>query len=163
MAIIRFHCPFVGLSGCQDGSGNGLTKTSLISHLRDRHFIGDALATTKLSLATSRAVFEATEITLKRMNLWLCGVCFKMHTLRSKCRHGTDVVPPLIVEMVLSSSYYSVSLNHKFTPLNLLVLKIWFGKSFVVSTCTYLIHCFLKECTLSNPSPLSAGWVSPAF
>ncbi|GJX26536.1 hypothetical protein Tco_0232832 [Tanacetum coccineum] len=37
MAVVRFHCPFVGLSGCQDGGGNGLTKTSLIIQLRDRH------------------------------------------------------------------------------------------------------------------------------
>nr|GEV06402.1 hypothetical protein [Tanacetum cinerariifolium] len=29
------------------------------------------------------------------MGLWLCGVCFKTHTLRSKCRHGKDLVPPL--------------------------------------------------------------------
>ncbi|GKE11748.1 hypothetical protein Tco_1415299, partial [Tanacetum coccineum] len=37
MPVMRFHCPFVDLSGCQDGSGNVLTKTSLIIHLRDRH------------------------------------------------------------------------------------------------------------------------------
>jgi hypothetical protein len=144
MAIIRFHCPFVGLSGCQDGCGNGLTKTSLIYHLLDRHFKGDALATTKLSLATSRAVFEATEITLKRMNLWLCGGCFKTHTLRSKCRHGTDVVSPLIVETVLSSLYYLISLNHNFPPRILLVLKTRAWKSIVVLTYIYLTHCFLK-------------------
>ena len=94
MAIIRFHCPFAGLSGCQDGNGNRLVKTSLISHLRDRHFSGDALAVTKISLATNRAVFETAEVTLKRMNLWLCGGCFKTHTLRSRCRHGSDVVSP---------------------------------------------------------------------
>ncbi|GKF82757.1 hypothetical protein Tco_0244413, partial [Tanacetum coccineum] len=28
------------------------------------------------------------------MGIWLCGVCFKTHTLRTKCRHGTDIVPP---------------------------------------------------------------------
>ncbi|PWA93742.1 hypothetical protein CTI12_AA065510 [Artemisia annua] len=94
MTIARFHCPFAGLGGCQDGSGNGLTKTSLISHLRDRHFNGDALATTKLSLATNLVVYEAPEVTLKRMGLWLCGGYFKTHTLRSKCRHGSDVVSP---------------------------------------------------------------------
>ncbi|GJV24689.1 hypothetical protein Tco_1377384 [Tanacetum coccineum] len=26
--------------------------------------------------------------------IWLCGVCFKTHTLRIKCRHGPDSVPP---------------------------------------------------------------------
>ena len=57
MAIVRYHCPFVGLSGCHDGSGNGLTKTFLITHLRDRHFRGDALAITKYSLASSLVVF----------------------------------------------------------------------------------------------------------
>ncbi|GJZ90220.1 hypothetical protein Tco_0662147 [Tanacetum coccineum] len=52
MAIVRFHCPFAGLSGCHDGGGNGLTKTSLITHLRDRHCNGDAQATTKHALLT---------------------------------------------------------------------------------------------------------------
>ncbi|GJW41336.1 putative reverse transcriptase domain-containing protein [Tanacetum coccineum] len=28
------------------------------------------------------------------MGIWLCGVCFKTHTLGTKCRHGTDIVPP---------------------------------------------------------------------
>ncbi|GKB86300.1 hypothetical protein Tco_0958572, partial [Tanacetum coccineum] len=41
MVVVRFHCPFVGLSGCHDGSGKGLTKTSLITHLRDHHCNGD--------------------------------------------------------------------------------------------------------------------------
>nr|GEV28789.1 hypothetical protein [Tanacetum cinerariifolium] len=40
MTIVRFHCPFVGLNGCHDGGGNGLTKTSLITHFRDRHCNG---------------------------------------------------------------------------------------------------------------------------
>ncbi|GJZ38734.1 putative reverse transcriptase domain-containing protein [Tanacetum coccineum] len=50
---------------------------------------------TKQSLTTSLVVFEAAEVTFKRMGLWLCGVCFK-HTLRSKCRHdeGYDFVSP---------------------------------------------------------------------
>nr|GEV05717.1 hypothetical protein [Tanacetum cinerariifolium] len=34
------------------------------------------------------------ELTLKRMGIWLCGACFKTHTPRSKCRHGTGFVPP---------------------------------------------------------------------
>ena len=73
-----------------------LTKTSLITHFRDHHFNGDALAITKHSLATSLVVFEAAEVTLKRMGLWLCGICFKTHTLRTKCRHGngSDFVSP---------------------------------------------------------------------
>ncbi|GJS70528.1 hypothetical protein Tco_0703369 [Tanacetum coccineum] len=88
MAVVRFHCPFLGLSGCQDGGGNRLTKTSLITHLRDRHCRGEAQAVTKHSLLSDLVVFERAEVTFKRMGLWLCGVCFKMHTLRSKCRHG---------------------------------------------------------------------------
>ncbi|GKE75245.1 hypothetical protein Tco_1537286 [Tanacetum coccineum] len=66
MAVVRFHCPFARLSGCHDGSGNGLTKTYLITHLRDRHCRG----------------------------IWLCGVCFKTHTLHTKCHHGYTFVPP---------------------------------------------------------------------
>ncbi|GJT74108.1 hypothetical protein Tco_1040833 [Tanacetum coccineum] len=97
MAIVRFHCPFVDLSGCHHGSGHGHTKTSLITHLRDRHFKRDALDITKHSLVTNQAVFEAAKVTFKRMGLCLCGICFKTHTLRSKCRHGncSDFVPPL--------------------------------------------------------------------
>ncbi|GKC80275.1 hypothetical protein Tco_1131049 [Tanacetum coccineum] len=96
MTVVRFHCPFVGLSGCHDGGGNGLTKTSLITHLRDRHCNGEAQAITKHSLLTDLVIFERAEVTLKRMGLWLCGVCFRTHTLRSKCRHGngSDFVSP---------------------------------------------------------------------
>ncbi|GKD35174.1 hypothetical protein Tco_1250683, partial [Tanacetum coccineum] len=28
------------------------------------------------------------------MGIWLCGVCFKTHTIRTKCHHGNDLVPP---------------------------------------------------------------------
>ncbi|GKC49407.1 hypothetical protein Tco_1072152 [Tanacetum coccineum] len=66
MPVVRFHCPFVGLSGCQDGGGNGLTKTSLITHLHDRHCSGEAQAITKHSLLTDLAIFERAELTLKR-------------------------------------------------------------------------------------------------
>ncbi|GKC10366.1 hypothetical protein Tco_1007148 [Tanacetum coccineum] len=45
MSVARFHCPCVGLSGCQNGSGNRLTKPSLITHLRDRHCSGEATHT----------------------------------------------------------------------------------------------------------------------
>ncbi|GJR46042.1 putative reverse transcriptase domain-containing protein [Tanacetum coccineum] len=75
--------------------GERLTKSSLITHLRDRHCNVDAQAITKQSLTTNLAVFEEAEVTFKRMGVWLCGVCFKTHTLRSKCRHGSsDFVPP---------------------------------------------------------------------
>ncbi|PWA41381.1 hypothetical protein CTI12_AA556490 [Artemisia annua] len=96
MPVAKFHCPFVGLSGCRDGSGNGLTKTSLITHLRDRHFNGEARLITKHSLLSDLGIFERAETTLKRMGLWLCGGCFKTHTFRIKCRHGTgsDFVSP---------------------------------------------------------------------
>nr|GEW12233.1 auxilin-like protein [Tanacetum cinerariifolium] len=46
-----------GLSGCQDGGDNGLTKTSLITHLRDWHCSGEAQAITKHSLLTNVIVF----------------------------------------------------------------------------------------------------------
>ncbi|PWA80137.1 Glycosyl hydrolase superfamily protein isoform 2 [Artemisia annua] len=96
MPIVKFHCPFVGLSGCRDGGGNGLTKTSLITHLRDRHFSGEAQAITRDSLLSNLVVFERVEVTLKCMGLWLCGSCFKTHTFRTKCRHGkgSDFVSP---------------------------------------------------------------------
>ncbi|GJV15020.1 hypothetical protein Tco_1360343 [Tanacetum coccineum] len=91
-----FIALFVGLSGCQDGGGNGLTKTSLITHLLDRHCNGDAQAITRQSLTTNLAVFEEAGVTFKRMGIWLYGGCFKTHNVRSKCRHGqgSDFMSP---------------------------------------------------------------------
>nr|GEV09755.1 hypothetical protein [Tanacetum cinerariifolium] len=87
VSVPQFHLRF--------RSGNGLTKSSLITHLRDRHCNVNAQAITKQSLTTNLAVFEEAEVTFKRMGVWLCGVCFKTHTLRSKCRHASsDFVPP---------------------------------------------------------------------
>nr|GEX97058.1 hypothetical protein [Tanacetum cinerariifolium] len=62
MVVTRFHCPLVGLSGCQDGSENGLTKTSLITHLRERHCSGEAQAITKHSLLTDLIVFRGPSL-----------------------------------------------------------------------------------------------------
>ncbi|GJR48476.1 hypothetical protein Tco_1316579 [Tanacetum coccineum] len=72
------------------------TKTSLITHLRDRHCSGEAQAITKHSLLIDFVIFERVVLTLKLMGLWLCGVSFRMHTLWSKCRHGngSDFVSP---------------------------------------------------------------------
>ncbi|GKA36384.1 hypothetical protein Tco_0722875 [Tanacetum coccineum] len=115
MVVVFFHCPFMGLSGCHDGGGNGLTKTSLITHLHDRHCNGDAQIITKQSLKTSLAIFEAAEVTFKCMGLWLCGVCFKTHTFRSMCRHGEGsnfVSPPIMVTVRLGLCYMT-SLSHK--------------------------------------------------
>ncbi|GJY00021.1 hypothetical protein Tco_0357039 [Tanacetum coccineum] len=58
MTIVRFH---YGLNNCQDGGGNGLTKTSLITYLHDRHCSGDAQAIMKQYLSTNLAVFEDAE------------------------------------------------------------------------------------------------------
>ncbi|GKF55533.1 hypothetical protein Tco_0165873, partial [Tanacetum coccineum] len=80
--------------GCHDGSGNGLTKTSLITHLRDRHCNDDAKAITRQSLSTNLAIFKEADVTFKRMGVWLCGVCFKTYSLRSKCRHNMGFVSP---------------------------------------------------------------------
>ncbi|GJV37636.1 putative reverse transcriptase domain-containing protein [Tanacetum coccineum] len=46
----------------QHGGGNGLTKTSLIIHLRDDHCSGDAQAITKKYLSNNLAVFEEEEV-----------------------------------------------------------------------------------------------------
>ncbi|GJY96150.1 hypothetical protein Tco_0512511 [Tanacetum coccineum] len=94
MAIVKFHCPFAGLNGCNDGGGNGLSRAYLIKHLRGVHCSGDAQAITKHALLSDLVVYERAELTLKRMGIWLCGVCFKTHTIRTKCRHGNDLVPP---------------------------------------------------------------------
>nr|GEX95660.1 PAS domain-containing protein tyrosine kinase family protein [Tanacetum cinerariifolium] len=59
-----------------------------------RHCNSKVQAITKHSLLTDLDVFERAEVTLKHMGIWLCGVCFKTHTLRAKCRHRTDFVPP---------------------------------------------------------------------
>ncbi|GKA81837.1 hypothetical protein Tco_0788529 [Tanacetum coccineum] len=42
------------------------------------------------------AGFKLAGVTFRHMGLWLCGTCFKTHTLRTKCQHGngSDFVPP---------------------------------------------------------------------
>ncbi|GJZ83117.1 hypothetical protein Tco_0648290 [Tanacetum coccineum] len=45
----------------KDGGGNRLTKTSLITHLRDRYCNGDAQAITRQSVSTNLAIFEEAE------------------------------------------------------------------------------------------------------
>ncbi|CAA0838451.1 Cytokinin riboside 5-monophosphate phosphoribohydrolase LOG3, partial [Striga hermonthica] len=94
--VLCFHCPFVGLGGCTDKGGKGLTKASLLVHLREKHFTGDARAITRETLTSNFNVFSAAEVTLKRMGHWLCGVCFKIPALRKQCRHsgGSDSVAP---------------------------------------------------------------------
>ncbi|GJT30283.1 hypothetical protein Tco_0910558 [Tanacetum coccineum] len=94
MAIVKFHCPFVGLNGCNNGDDNGLSRAYLIKHLWGVHCSGDAQTITKHALLSDLVVYERAELTLKRMGIWLCGVCFKTHTIRIKCRHGNDLVPP---------------------------------------------------------------------
>ncbi|GJU10259.1 hypothetical protein Tco_1132655 [Tanacetum coccineum] len=54
-------------NGCHDGGGKGLTKTSLITHLHDRHCNGNAQAITRQYLSTNLAVFEEVGVTFKRM------------------------------------------------------------------------------------------------
>ncbi|XP_056683636.1 uncharacterized protein [Spinacia oleracea] len=88
-SVEKFHCPFVGLSGCQDGGGRGLVRSSLITHLRDRHCCTDVRDVTRHSLITNLQVFTTAEVTFRRMGIWLCGDCFKTHTHRIRCRHGS--------------------------------------------------------------------------
>lgn len=95
MTIVWFHYPFVGLSGCQDRGGNGLTRTSLITHLRDRHCCSGAHDSTRHALSIVLSVFTTVEVTFARMGNWLCGVCFKTHSIRARCRPGRgDFVSP---------------------------------------------------------------------
>ncbi|GKC42827.1 putative reverse transcriptase domain-containing protein [Tanacetum coccineum] len=76
MVVVHFHCPFVGLSGCQDGGGNGLAKTLLITHLRDRHCIGDAQAITRQSCPLILLFF-------RRLGLLVLPLCL-LKTFRSR-------------------------------------------------------------------------------
>ncbi|GKC51141.1 hypothetical protein Tco_1073886 [Tanacetum coccineum] len=71
--VVCFHCPFVVLNGYHDDGGNRLTKTSLITYLRDRHCNGNAQAITRQYLSTNLT-----------------------HNIRSKCGHGkgSDFVSP---------------------------------------------------------------------
>ncbi|GJZ16899.1 hypothetical protein Tco_0553022 [Tanacetum coccineum] len=91
---------------------------------RGRHCNGKAQAITKHSLLTDLVIFERAEVTLKRMRIWLCGVCFKIHTLGAKCHHGKSsfMSPPDsgdgVVHIVLYDlkkprvSFCSEQLNH---------------------------------------------------
>ncbi|GJV14006.1 hypothetical protein Tco_1359329 [Tanacetum coccineum] len=44
--------------------------------------------------STTMVIYERAELTLKRMGIWLFGVCFKTRTICIKCHHGNDLVPP---------------------------------------------------------------------
>ncbi|GKA13401.1 putative reverse transcriptase domain-containing protein, partial [Tanacetum coccineum] len=101
MTVVRFHCPFVGLSGCHDGGGNGLTKTSLITHLRDRHCNGEAQAITKHSLLSNLVIFERAEVTLKRMGIWVAY--YQIHP--PKCRLGFSRVLKGAFDKVICKPY----------------------------------------------------------
>ncbi|CAL1377796.1 unnamed protein product [Linum trigynum] len=90
-ALVRYHCPFVGLHGCQDGRGKGLTKSSLLQHFKDWHYRGEAMALTRQTLSDNLTMFSNAETTLKRMGVWICGVCLRTHTFRSKCRRYENV------------------------------------------------------------------------
>ncbi|GJU30258.1 hypothetical protein Tco_1173847 [Tanacetum coccineum] len=112
MATVKLHCPFAGLNGCHNGGGNRLTRAYLITHLHDRHCKGDAQTITKQSILTDLAVFEKAEETFKRMGIWLCGVCFKTHTVGAKCRHGHGadfVSPPNIRDGVVRFVIYDLT------------------------------------------------------
>ena len=92
----RFLCPFVSLHNCPHGGGRGLVRTAFLRHFKDRHGSGIAAADTCSLLSSSPAVYVAAEATFRRLNVWLCGVCCSLHTLRSPCRHpdGVVVSPP---------------------------------------------------------------------
>ncbi|GJW55617.1 hypothetical protein Tco_0099702 [Tanacetum coccineum] len=136
----------------QDGGGNGLTQTSLITHLCDRHCNGDAQAITRQSLSTNLAVFEEAEVTFKRMGIWLCGGCFKTHNLRSKCRHGKGSDFVMVVLLGLCSMTLP---NHTFLLLqsSLITLMTWCKSNTKVLLWLSLIVYVQKGYVLSNPSP----------
>ncbi|XP_056688305.1 uncharacterized protein [Spinacia oleracea] len=88
-SVEKFHCPFVGLSGCQDGGGCGLVRSSLLTHVRDRHCFSGVRDVTRHFLTTNLEVFTSAEVNFRRLGIWLCGDCFKTHTHRTRCRHGS--------------------------------------------------------------------------
>ncbi|GKF31906.1 hypothetical protein Tco_0101704 [Tanacetum coccineum] len=91
MMVVRFHCLFVGLSGCHDGSGNGLTKPLLITHLRDRHCNGEAQAIAKHSLLNDLVIFERAEGALDKViwpddiSCWIILLVLPLCLLRNFC------------------------------------------------------------------------------
>nr|GEX56143.1 ribonuclease H-like domain-containing protein [Tanacetum cinerariifolium] len=58
MAILRFHCPFMGLTECHDGGGNGITKAYLITYLRDRHSFALKLTPYMLSVVMGLILYH---------------------------------------------------------------------------------------------------------
>ncbi|GJR85890.1 hypothetical protein Tco_0209901 [Tanacetum coccineum] len=151
MTTVRFHFPFAGLNGCHEGGGNGLTKASLIKHLHDRHCNGDAQAITKHSLLSDLVGYERAELTFKRMGIWLCGVCFKTHTLRIKCRHGLILCHPMILEMELFVLYYMTLQG----PLFLYVLSLFMVKAWPNDIACWVSLLVLPLCLLKTFSPRS--------
>ena len=88
-------------------------------NLRVRKFCGVDQDATHHGLATSWSVFSNAEITFKRMDIWLCGVCFKTHSLRTRCRHDRDdiVDPPNCGDSVVRFILYDFPVPPAPTPL----------------------------------------------
>nr|GEW18951.1 putative reverse transcriptase domain-containing protein [Tanacetum cinerariifolium]GEW47052.1 putative reverse transcriptase domain-containing protein [Tanacetum cinerariifolium] len=104
MAIMRFHCLFAGLSGCHDGGGNGLTKTSLITHLRDRHCNGEARAITKHYILFDLVIFERVKhdsFTLSLLDSLFSERLRTVKSIPSKCRLGFSWVLKRAIDKVV--------------------------------------------------------------
>nr|GEU83002.1 hypothetical protein [Tanacetum cinerariifolium] len=103
MVVVRFHFSFVGLSGCHDGGGKGLTKTSLITHIRDRNCNGNAQAITRQYLSTNLASFEEVGVTFKRMVFGYARVVSRRTTFVLSVDMAMVLISchPMIVVMVL--------------------------------------------------------------
>nr|GEY13621.1 hypothetical protein [Tanacetum cinerariifolium] len=89
-----------GLSGCHNGGGNGLTKTSLITHLRDRHCNGEAQALTKHSILSDLVVlrglrWDEGDLELSEQNLKQCNrkICDGHYTTTVRVLSSSGVAP----------------------------------------------------------------------
>lgn len=93
MDVDKISCPFRGRDGCNSGGGKGLSKKYLIDHLGTRHFgskdsrryLGDRIA-------SDNCLFPSFDIALKKAGIWLCGKCWRTHSISKNCKHTNGMV-----------------------------------------------------------------------
>ncbi|GJZ11705.1 glucan endo-1,3-beta-glucosidase-like protein [Tanacetum coccineum] len=114
--------PSAGDDGAATMENAGTYYRNLIAHVKRRSIetylfamfdedLKDGNESEKHFGVFGRDQSNKAEVTLKRIGIWLCGVCFKTHTLRSKCRHGKGdfVSPPDSSDGVVQFVLYDVT------------------------------------------------------
>ena len=107
MAAVRISCPFKGRDSCNSGGGKGLIRKYFIDHLGAHHFSSDeSKVYLKDNIAGDSNLFSSLDAALKKVGIWLCGVCLCTQSLSKNCTHsnGRVILSPTSVN-VSSEAY----------------------------------------------------------